>query len=128
MRVYDRALLALTTALLISLSPGVEAQTRTTVNPKQPATAADAAFADQQDIPYATVNGSVLKLDIYQPTHRDAQALPAVLLIHGGGWTSLDKSHDARNGPVPRPFRLCCCLRGLPSLQWSTDSLASAIG
>ncbi len=45
-----------------------------------------------ENVPYAVVNGSELHLDIYRPTDRGATALPPVLLIHGGGWTSLDKS------------------------------------
>ena len=33
-----------------------------------------------------------LKLDIYKPADSGAGARPAVILIHGGGWTSFDKS------------------------------------
>jgi acetyl esterase/lipase len=33
-----------------------------------------------------------LLLDIYEPTDAGAHPRPAVLLIHGGGWTSFDKS------------------------------------
>jgi acetyl esterase/lipase len=48
--------------------------------------------AVEADVPYASVNGSVLRLDIYQPADRGAAIRPGALLIHGGGWTSLDKS------------------------------------
>jgi acetyl esterase/lipase len=33
-----------------------------------------------------------LKLDIYHPPNQGASSRPAVILIHGGGWTSFDKS------------------------------------
>jgi acetyl esterase/lipase len=36
--------------------------------------------------------GPGLKLDIYEPAASGAGTRPAVILIHGGGWTSFDKS------------------------------------
>jgi len=45
-----------------------------------------------ENVPYASVNGVALLLDIYQPAARGPQVVPAVVLIHGGGWTSFDKS------------------------------------
>ena len=33
-----------------------------------------------------------LRLDVYQPADHSSGRLPAVVLIHGGGWTSFDKS------------------------------------
>ena len=55
------------------------------------------AFAPQEqgtveeNVLYASVNGSGLRLDVYEPASRGTGSRPAVLLIHGGGWTSLDK-------------------------------------
>ncbi len=50
----------------------------------------------QQDVPYGTVGGHSLLLDIYDPGNRDSgdQSFdrPAVVLIHGGAWSSFDKS------------------------------------
>ncbi len=37
-------------------------------------------------------------LDIYQPTDRATKPRPAILLIHGGGWMSFDKSTMQRMG------------------------------
>ena len=45
----------------------------------------------EEDVAYAAVNGSELRLDIYEPAQR-GEIRPAVVLIHGGGWTSFDKS------------------------------------
>ena len=44
-----------------------------------------------EDVPYGRVKGSLLRLDVYEPANPTATARPAVLLIHGGGWTSFDK-------------------------------------
>ena len=46
----------------------------------------------QEDVPYAQVNGQPLLLDAYRPAGQAARPRPAVVLIHGGGWTRFDKS------------------------------------
>jgi len=59
------------------------------------------------NIPYRTVAGRVLKLDMYRGSG-DATGGPALLYVHGGGWTVGDKReqglpllhHLARNGWV----------------------------
>jgi len=64
------------------------------VKPQAPATAAQSGtetFTVQENIPYASVNGSALHLDVYEPAGRGNRTRPAVVLIHGGGWVSLDK-------------------------------------
>jgi acetyl esterase/lipase len=58
--------------------------------------AADAAQTNgvtvEENVSYATVNGTELHLDIFEPPDRGSQTRPAILLLHGGGWTSFDKS------------------------------------
>lgn len=59
------------------------------------------------NVPYRTVAGRVLKLDVYRPA-TGAVGRPALLYVHGGGWTVGDKReqglpllhHMARNGWV----------------------------
>jgi acetyl esterase/lipase len=46
----------------------------------------------QQNIVYGKVNGTELHLDVYQPVAASPKPLPAVILIHGGGWSAFDKS------------------------------------
>lgn len=46
----------------------------------------------QHDVTYGTVGGHPLLLDVYQPEDVSKDPRPAVILIHGGGWTSFDKS------------------------------------
>jgi acetyl esterase/lipase len=69
-----------------------------------------------ENMPYGTVNGIMLLLDIFEPAgDHGGNARPAVILVHGGGWTSFDKSTMrnlaqflARNGfvGVPVDYRL----------------------
>lgn len=45
----------------------------------------------EENVSYGSVNGTTLHLDVYKPAASNANHA-AVILIHGGGWTSLDKS------------------------------------
>lgn len=60
--------------------------------PAAPPPSAVASFTVEQDVPYASVAGATLHLDIYKPSGNSSQTHPGVVLIHGGGWSSLDKS------------------------------------
>jgi acetyl esterase/lipase len=46
----------------------------------------------EENVPYPLVHGTKLYLDIYKQTDSGTALHPAVLLIHGGGRSSLDKS------------------------------------
>ncbi len=46
----------------------------------------------KNDIQYGTAGGQKLLLDIYQPAVETLKPRAAVVMIHGGGWTSFDKS------------------------------------
>jgi acetyl esterase/lipase len=48
------------------------------------------------DVTYGRAEGIALKLDVYRPL--DARGLPAVIVIHGGGWRTGDKRDWAREG------------------------------
>ncbi|MFZ1160286.1 MAG: alpha/beta hydrolase [Candidatus Sulfotelmatobacter sp.] len=84
------------TVVMLGMAPGVYAQTPP-VTPRQtsaqsPANApANPLSSVQQDVPYGTA-GDPLMLDIYEPDEQSSALRPAVVLIHGGGWTSFDKS------------------------------------
>jgi acetyl esterase/lipase len=49
-----------------------------------------------RDVEYGRAGERSLKLDIYQPTQRRADPLPALVWIHGGGWRGGDKSSGGR--------------------------------
>jgi acetyl esterase/lipase len=60
------------------------------------ASQAPTPFADEnvsvhENVAYGSVNGHDLLLDVYEPAETSAHPRPAVLLIHGGGWSSFDK-------------------------------------
>src|SRR5580700_7572569 len=46
----------------------------------------------ERDVQYGVQGGEKLLLDIYEPAFPSASPRPAVVLIHGGSWNSLDKS------------------------------------
>jgi acetyl esterase/lipase len=50
----------------------------------------------EQDVEYGVQAGQKLLLDIYLPTEKSTKPRPAVVLIHGGSWTSFDKSTMGR--------------------------------
>jgi acetyl esterase/lipase len=68
-----------------------------------------------ENVAYGVVNGETLLLDIFEPVGNSDHPRPAVILIHGGGWTSFDKNTMrtlaqflARSGfvAVPVDYRL----------------------
>jgi acetyl esterase/lipase len=50
-----------------------------------------ASVSLQQDVEYGIQGGEKLLLDIYQPGEPSSKPRLAIVLIHGGGWTSFDK-------------------------------------
>jgi acetyl esterase/lipase len=64
----------------------------------------------QTDVPYGEAGGQVLLLDVYRPKGRE-EVLPAVLLIHGGGWR---RGSKADNAPFARHLAragfVCFCV------------------
>jgi acetyl esterase/lipase len=49
-----------------------------------------------RDVPYGRAEGVTLELDVYRPD--GARRLPAVIVVHGGGWRTGDKRDWAREG------------------------------
>jgi acetyl esterase/lipase len=58
----------------------------------QPTSQVGGAVTVEENVPYTSVNSAQLRLDIYKPGDRGDTTRPAIVLIHGGGWTSFDKS------------------------------------
>ena len=58
----------------------------------RPAQSVDVA----KDVEYGCAGERSLKLDIYQPKQRNAEKLPVIVWIHGGGWRNGNKSSGAR--------------------------------
>jgi acetyl esterase/lipase len=55
-----------------------------------PAGAAPGDVTVKKDVAYRSVDGEQLALDVYQPANK-AKNRPAVVVVHGGGWTQGDK-------------------------------------
>src|SRR3989440_9153835 len=56
-----------------------------------PAGAAQGGVTVKPDVTYRTVDGERLGLDVYRPAKK-GQNRPAVVVVHGGGWTQGDKA------------------------------------
>jgi len=91
-----RAFHPLLTLLLLAAAGTVSAQTPAAKPPRSEESSSDAIpgqqVSVQRDVSYGSVDGHPLLLDIYQPEENSAASSPAVVLIHGGGWISFDKS------------------------------------
>jgi acetyl esterase/lipase len=44
------------------------------------------------NVTYGVAGGETLLLDIFEPANNTGKPRPAIVLVHGGGWTSFDKS------------------------------------
>src|SRR5271156_1359515 len=44
------------------------------------------------NIVYGVAGGETLLLDVFEPANNNGKPRPAIVLVHGGGWTSFDKS------------------------------------
>jgi acetyl esterase/lipase len=62
-----------------------------TVTLAAPAGASPGDVTVKQDVTYRTVDGEQLGLDVYQPAKK-GKSRPAVVVVHGGGWTQGDKA------------------------------------
>src|SRR5277367_7033768 len=63
-------------------------------SPARPAPAAGATGPGPvySNITYGVAGGETLLLDIFEPANNNGKPRPAIVLVHGGGWTSFDKS------------------------------------
>jgi acetyl esterase/lipase len=68
------------------------------LGPSGPGTArasiAPAPVTSTYDVPFAAPGGTILRLDVHRP--QGSAGLPSLIVIHGGRWTSGDKSNITR--------------------------------
>jgi len=90
----EQLCLLLVLFLGMPLGLAVSAREQRAATPSGAATAAPRTeeVTAEQNVPYGSVNGTELHLDVYEPAGRESGTRPAVVLIHGGGWTAFDKS------------------------------------
>jgi acetyl esterase len=75
------------------------AATTITLAVAAPAGAAQDDVTVKRDVVYRTVDGERLALDVYQPA-KNGKDRPAVVVVHGGGWTAGDKSLFAQQSSL----------------------------
>jgi acetyl esterase/lipase len=75
---------------------GVRAQRTSSAVPTPaqplPQDSSDSSVNKLVDLVYGTVDGQKLLLDVYEPAKKSKQTRAAVILLHGGSWSSSDKS------------------------------------
>jgi acetyl esterase/lipase len=74
-------------------NPGVDPRTYSAIDTAKPGKV-------DRDITYGVADGVALKMDIYYPEAADGP-MPAVLYVHGGGWTKGDKRIGAGATEIP---------------------------
>jgi acetyl esterase/lipase len=87
----------LLTVVILGMTPGVRAQMPRNAPPHAPAQPPttqpeNSPVSVKPNVAYGTAGGHPLLLDIYAPDDGSFDLRPAVVLIHGGAWTSFDKS------------------------------------
>jgi len=84
--------IALLPALVLGISLAATAQQRGAPTPPPTPAMSQGDVEPKENVLYATVKGTELHLDVYEPSNLGMQIRPAVVLIHGGAWSSFDKS------------------------------------
>lgn len=73
-----------------------------------------------RDIVYAKYGDRSLRLDLYEPDHRDAALLPSIVVIRGGGWRIGDKDGFG-------PMAAALAVRGLVTVSIEYRASGEAI-
>lgn len=84
------------TVVMLGTTVAVRAQVPRTAPSQPPAhrlpDSPEPQLTVEHDVPYSTIGGQTLGLDIYERRDPSSDLRPAVIAIHGGGWTSYDKT------------------------------------
>ncbi|HEX7363837.1 MAG TPA: alpha/beta hydrolase fold domain-containing protein [Dehalococcoidia bacterium] len=75
------------------ITPGIDARASAGIDPTK-------LGEVERDVTYGMADGVALKMDIYYPEAVDG-TVPAVLYVHGGGWTKGDKNTAAGATEIP---------------------------
>lgn len=76
-----------------------------------------------KDITYLTIGGRQLQLDAFLPKKTGKKALPAIILIHGGGWRSGSRT---QHYPLAQQLAKQGCVCFTPAYRLSTEALYPA--
>lgn len=78
-----------------------------------------AGIAEEKDIPYSEVLGRFLKADLFFKQHPAAPLRPVIVMVHGGGWRTGDKSLMT---PMAQQFANADFLVMAPEYRLSTEA------
>jgi acetyl esterase/lipase len=90
-------LIAASFFIAISFVPNISARQQNSNPAAAPSATANPAQSENpgiitlNNVTYGGGAGGDLRVDIFEPPHSAGQTFPAVILLHGGGWTDLDK-------------------------------------
>ena len=90
--------------------------------------------APDQTLTYNTAGGQPLALDVYRPPGvKPGQAVPAVIVVHGGGWSSGDKGEASLNSRWLSEqgfavFDIQYRIKPQPNWQTATGDVKCAVG
>jgi acetyl esterase/lipase len=91
------------TACLLAAQQPASAPVAPSPSPSLSTSGASASTAQvpvDENVQYGEAHGQKLLLDVFEPAGNSPGPHPAVVLIHGGGWTSFDKSTMRGMGQV----------------------------
>ena len=72
-----------------------------TRTPRPTLTPPDAPGKIERDVTYCTIDGVVLKMDLYFPSPVAGKPLPVVINLHGGSWSAGDKQNSDSAVDIP---------------------------
>jgi len=76
-----------------------------------------------KEITYKSVDGQMVKLDVFSPKKAKVKRLPAILIIHGGGWRSGNRT---QHYPLAQQLAQKGYVCFTPSYRLSTEALYPA--
>jgi acetyl esterase/lipase len=87
-----KIILAIAVLMALAIPPLRAQQASTATTSPAPAPGAAATGPVYSNITYGAAGGETLLLDILEPANNNEKPRPAIVLVHGGGWTNFDKS------------------------------------
>ncbi|WP_220399678.1 pectinesterase family protein [Filimonas effusa] len=85
--------------------------------------APDAAVAEKHNVTYCTIGARKLNLDVFYPKEKAAAKRTAVIMIHGGGWRSGNRS---QHHPLMQKLAALGYVCFTPEYRLSTEALFPA--
>jgi pectinesterase len=82
-----------------------------------------ASVAEERGIAYASIGNRALKLDVFSPTQKSSKNRPAIIIIHGGGWRTGNRTQHI---PLAQHLAKLGYVCFTPEYRLSTEALYPA--